>query len=279
MAFDSAGGRVVLFGGTDGLVRADTWQYPGCPAFVDASVYGRLLFPPVCTQPASVLPQNPYNSTSFTMSRAASDRIFLSSTGGTPTSPGLGTSFSPLLVDEAIHINGAIALQGPYSPQPGITSPSLDAPIESNYVPIPSHEVTSLIPTGQSSVSFELYADSTVSGNVYGNTAVYLVRDCGIWLAGNNPIEINWIAYDDHVPIPRMPEFQVRTGLLSQLRADRHFGGATCLGHYFDTPATVMLSQDPPTGDGYYFLAKGISSTNCNSYGDSTLDAMPACSP
>ena len=126
-----------------------------------------------------------------------------------------------------------------------------------------------------------------MSGNVYGNTAVYLVRDCGIWLAGNNPLAINWIAYDDQVPSPLMPEFQVRTGRLLRLRADLGFGSATCLGHFFDTPATVTLAQDPPPGDGYYFLAERLRGTSCLSYGDSTLDpdsrdaldAMPECGP
>jgi len=287
MAYDSAHRQVVIFGGYGSDFLSDTWQYPGCGVFVDKSVYGRLLFPPFCTRDASVLPNNVYNSILFSMSRGANDRLFLSSVGGTQTGAGLGLSFSPLVVDDAIYINGVDVHPGPYSPEPGVPPFVLNVPIEWNFVALPPFELPiSMIPTGKSEVTVELLdPDRTVNGNVYGNTAVYLVRDCGIWLGvnnpipGNNPISINWITYDDQVGTLQAPVFDIRRGLISQLRADQNFSKAICLGRFTDTPATVMPADDPATGDGYYFVAKGISSVNCNSYGDSTLDTLPACGP
>jgi len=261
----------------------------GCgSSFVDQSAYGQLLFPPLCTRDASVLTQNIYSSTSLGMFAGSHDRFFLSSAGGAPTGQVLGSASSPLVVDDAVHINGLDAGLGPYTYQPGVPPFLLDVPIERNLAPLPSHEVTNLIPKGQSSVLFELL---DTQREIYGNTAVYLVRDCGIWLAGNNPTSMNWITHDDQVT-GISPEFDVRYGFLSNLRTDRNFSRATCLGRFFSTPATESL-PGPPLGEGYYYLARGVSmpgglqgcapqgygDCNCSLVPDprDALDALPVC--
>jgi hypothetical protein len=107
--------------------------------------------------------------------------------------------------------------------------------------------------------------------------------DCGIWLSGDGPTAINYVTHDDRIGgFP--PQFEVRYGLLSELRADRNFSRASCMGHFFDTPGTDTLPS-PTAGDGYYYLARGLSSCVAQGHGDSTvvpdprdaLDAMSTC--
>jgi hypothetical protein len=284
IAVDGSGNAYVtgyFFGTADfgayTLTAPGTYDYfvtklRGCGlSFVDDPSYGSLLFAPFCTTSASGLPQNVYNSTSLALLRATNDRFFLSSAG---------TQFSPLAVDDAVHINGADAGLGPYNLQPGVPPYLYDMPIESNLVPLAARDETTLIPFGKSTVLFELLDTQRV---IYGNTAVYLVQDCGIWLSGNGPTAINYVTHDDQVAgFP--PQFDVRYGLLSQLRADRNFSRASCLGHFFNTPGTDML-PNPAVGDGYYYLARGLSSCVAQGYGASTLlpdpratlNAQPTC--
>jgi hypothetical protein len=67
--------------------------------------------------------------------------------------------------------------------------------------------------------------------------------------------------------------FDVATGLLSDLQADRDFDQATCLGTFSGNPATD--DSTPPVGDGYYYLARGLSCCTTQGYGDSTLTPDP----
>jgi hypothetical protein len=152
--------------------------------------------------------------------------------------------------------------------------------MDDTLVSLPPHDVTALIPPGSSAVTFDLLATQRT---IYGNTAVYLMADCGFSI-GQGGVTIRFASHDDQVPSDQPPEFDVRYGLLSQLRADKDYSHAVCLGHFFDTPAAPTL-PNPPAGEGYYFLARGLSSAACNNYGDSTLipdprrtlDGAPAC--
>jgi hypothetical protein len=249
----------------------------GCGPFVDASAYGQLLFPPLCTQGPDVFLQNIYDSISLTMLRGQHDAFFLSSVGGVPSPLALGPSFAPLVVDDAVHINGVDAGLGPYTDQPEVPPILPGIPIESNLVPLPPPDVTSLIPQGLNRNVFELFD----TDGFFGHTAVYLVRDCGIWLSGNLQTAINWVSHDDQVT-GTSPQFEVRYGLISNLQADRNYSRVMCLGLFYSTPA-MDLRPLPPLGDGYYYLARGFSS--CKTYGDSSLtpdpraflDTLPSC--
>jgi len=273
MAYDSLRGRVVLFGGSNGYnsYLGDTWVYSECGYASGSSPYGRLLFPPLCTGDAAGLTEDVYDGGQVAIPRGAHDSFYLSSSG---------TSFTPLVVDDAVRINGQDSGLGPYERQAGVPPFTPNVPIEHNLIPLPAHDVTDLIPPGTSIVTFELL---DTDRGIYGHTAVYLVADCGIWLAGNSPTTINWITHDDQIA-GTPPEFDAQYGLLSQLKADRNYSGAACLGHFNDTPATDAL-PNPAVGDGYYYLVRGVSSCMAQGYGDSSLvpdprdalDVLPIC--
>jgi len=279
--------------GTDdviiGAYQYDNGQTDEGRAFVYESVcgisagqgpYGQLLFPPLCTRDASALSADVYDSTALTMIRSERDRFFLSASGGVTSGVVLGDIFAPLIVDDAVHINGTGSGLGPYTFQSDVPPFRLGVPIESNLMPLPPHDVTSVIPLGPSTVLFELLDTQRA---IYGHTAVYLIQDCGIWLSGRAPTVINWITHDDEIAsVP--PEFDARYGLLSELKEDRNFSRAMCLGVFTDTPASDSV-PDPTAGDGYYYLVRGVSSCTAQGYGDSSLipdprdalDALPIC--
>lgn len=246
-------------------------EFRRCPTFLDQSTYGLLLFPPQCTRSSATLAQDSYATMALAFSRGPNDRFYLASDG---------MHFAPLVADDLVHVNGIDSGLGPYSDQPGVPPFPLDVPIERNLVPLPAKEVTSALPLGLNTNIFELLdSDRTI----YGNTAVYLVRDCGIVSSGNNPISLRWISHDDEIA-GTSPQFDARYGLLSQLKVDRTFGRAGCLGRFAATPASLTLPT-PALGDGYYYLVRGISSCTAQGYGDSTLvpdprdalDALPIC--
>jgi hypothetical protein len=141
------------------------------------------------------------------------DTFYLSSKGGTVfDAPLLGSPFSPLAVDDVARINGVnTSLGQPYGYQPDHPPVLLGPPIEANFVPQAEMSIT--LPVGKSTVLFELL---DVVHDYYGHTAIYLVRDCGIWLTGANPTSINWISHE-HKVSGTPPEFEVRWGVLSQL--------------------------------------------------------------
>ena len=276
--FDPGPGAYDLTSGSN--LEAFTLKLNNCDFFIDRSAYGQLLFPPLCNRDASYLNFDVYDSISLDMFRSDRDRFFLSSSGGEPTAEGLGPAFTPLVVDNAMRVNGLDSGLGPYSYQPGVPPLLLGLPTEFDFVPLPPREVTDLIAPGEGTALFELLDTDRAA---HGHTAVYLVRDCGIVTAGNAPMAINWVSHDDQVA-GTPPEFEIRYGLISNLRADRNFDRVACLGHYDDTPATVTR-PDPPLGDGYYYLARGLSGCIAQGYGDSglvpdprdALDALAAC--
>jgi hypothetical protein len=233
--------------------------------------YGVLLFPERCTRDAGGVVKGTYDSKVLSIAVGVHDSFYLSSDGH---------HFSPLIVDDAVRIEGLGIGLGPYLPRNWVPPYSVGVPISSNLIPLPAHEVGDFFPEGQSTLFFELV---DTQSEIYGNTDVYLVRDCGLWMDGSAPTAINWLSHDDEIAgTPR--EFEIRFGLLSHLRTDADFSRASCLGHFLDTPAIDTLSE-PPSGDGYYYLARGLSSCVLQGYGDSSLapdlrdplDTLPTC--
>jgi len=68
------------------------------------------------------------------------------------------------------------------------------------------------------------------------------------------------------------PPSRLVSGSLSQLRASGSFAGTTCVGSYPSTPSQLPPGN-PPSGDGWYFLARGGS--QCASYRDSGRSPDP----
>ena len=238
------------------------------------AIYGALLFPSLCTQDASVLPGGPgdpylYNNLLLPFFTNPADRFYLSSTSD---------AFAPLVVDDSLHVNSVDSGLGPYSFESGVPPFKMGQPIEENLIPEPAQEVTSLIPEGHSVVLFELI---DTQREIYGNTAVFLVQDCGIHLEQDASTLIHYVTHDDQVAsLP--PNFDIRSGLLSELHADRDFSRAACIGAFANTPA-LDGRPDPAPGNGYYYLARGLSSCVAQGYGfgkgpDPDLRALlPAC--
>ena len=258
MAYDSARERVVLFGGSNAYYRLnDTWEYSMCAASEQRG-YGMHLFDPLCTRDASGLPQVVYNSGSFGIFKGPNDGFFLSSQA---------KQFSPLVVEDTVHINGFDSDLGPYSFQPGIPPYLVGVPIDRNVQPLPAHDVTSFVPAGSSSVFFELL---DTRGAIYGNTALYLVRDCGIWLDKDTTgrTRLNWVSRQVQVG-GSQSNLDVVSGRLSQLRADGNFSRSCFLGTYLNTTQVVDTRSAPPVGDGYYYLESGTCASPIG-YGNSS---------
>ncbi len=251
-----------------------------CGAFTDRSLYGRLVFKRRCTEDASGLPGAPgtpyvYESAVVRFHRNPADTLFLSSDGN---------DFAPIAVDDELHIDGLDSGLGPFGLQPGVPPFLFDVPIERNVVPEPPLDVTGLLPLGTSSVLFETV---DLDRAVVGHTPVYLVIDCGLIVDGRGPTAFRFVSHDDTVlglPI----DFDVRGGALSDLRSDRGFARAACLGRFSSNPAQDPL-PDPPPGDGWYYLARSLATANACSargYGEAhgldpdpreTLDSTAAC--
>jgi hypothetical protein len=269
--------QVTSFGATTltsvGLEDVFVAKLGGCgPPFATDPSYGQLVFGSSCTQDASGLTQDLYSGVFLPVLRSTNDRFYLSSKG---------TDFLPLAVDDVMRINGVDSGLGPYTPQPGVPPFLYGAPIDYNLVPEAPQEVTSLIPTNPASIPFRAL---DTDREIYGKTAVYLVRDCGIVVRGKDPMTTRFLAHDDAVA-GLEPEFDVRYGSLSELRADRDFSRASCLDRFLVNPVSDSL-PDPAPGDGRYYLARGLSSCIVQGHGDSrgpvpdprdALDALPAC--
>jgi hypothetical protein len=73
---------------------------------------------------------------------------------------------------------------------------------------------------------------------------------------------------------PDSSAFNVVTGYLSDLLADKDFSQATCVGTYPASPA-VDVWPEPSVGDGRYYLAGGLTSCVLVQYGDSSLTPDP----
>jgi Neuraminidase (sialidase) len=85
---------------------------------------------------------------------------------------------------------------------------------------------------------------------------------CCLFLQNTGPTMIHYC------PAP----FGIAAGLLSELGSGGDFSQATCLGSFTESPIADPLGN-PPIGDGWYYLARGVDS--CPSYGDSSLDPDP----
>jgi len=258
---DPGPGTYVLDSGT--WTQTYVLKLSACGGFIDTRAYGRLLFPPLCTRDASELPGGPgepqiYDSTTARMHRGVADTFYLSSHG---------TSFRPLVVDEEVNVNGVDSGLGPYDYQPGVPPFVHGTPIENNLAPLPAYDITSLIPLGPSPVLFE-FVDT--QREIYGNTAVYLVRDCGIYL---DATAINWVSHDVDV-VGLQSNLDVVSGLISELRADQDFSRACGLGSFIDTTQAVDQRPDPSPGDGYYYLVSGTCASDIG-FGDSSLVPDP----
>jgi hypothetical protein len=76
--------------------------------------------------------------------------------------------------------------------------------------------------------------------------------------------------------------FDIVKGLVSDLRTSGTFALAACFGSFTSTPVTD--SEVPPSGDAFYYLARGRNCCAAEGYGDSTIvpdprDALNASSP
>jgi len=260
----------------------DSWvaRLDRCGTFTDRSPYGRLVFAPMCTADAGDLPGAPgtpqaYGAAHLGVCRNAADRIFLSSAGD---------RFASLIVDDALYVGGVDAGLGPYDPQAGVPPLVYDVPIERNLVPVPPREITDLVPLGSSDVSFEAVDLDRV---ILGRTPVYLVADCGLVVGGRGPTTFRFVSHDDDF-LGTATDFDVRGGLLSELRSDGGFSRVECVGRFLSSPAQDPW-PDPPAGDGRYYLARALAAINAceaRGYGEAegldpdprnALDPLAAC--
>ncbi|MCP3979007.1 MAG: exo-alpha-sialidase, partial [bacterium] len=232
-----------------------------CSAFVDRPGYGTLLFPPRCSRSAGDLTQDPYDVKQLAIQPGELDEFYLSADGA---------SFAGLVVDDRFHIDGVDCGPGGYVPRG--SELLLDVPIEYNWIPEPPHEVTDCIPAGTGPVSFECFDTDRL---IYGHTALYLLRDCGI-RAGTNELgqtELGWISHDVEVG-GMQSDLEAVTGSLSDLRTHGDFSAAVCLGVFADTTRVTDTRPDPTAGDGWYYLVRGTCANEIG-YGRSTLTPDP----
>jgi hypothetical protein len=208
---------------------------------------------------ASTLTQDTYDSTATGVSRGSNDAYYLSSGGA---------SFTPLVVDDAVECDGIDSGLGPYDYQPGVPPFVYNAPIDHSLVPLPPHDVTGLIPSGPNRLQFELLDSDRVA---YGNTAVYLIRDCGIWIDDSvmGEIQLHWVSHDVDVG-DLQSNLDVVSGMFSELRVDGDFSRACDLGSFLDTTQAVDGRAAPPPGDGYYYLISGTCAQPIG-YGNSSV--------
>jgi hypothetical protein len=81
---------------------------------------------------------------------------------------------------------------------------------------------------------------------------------------------VDWESYPelrlawDHQP---STSYDVAGGLLSELRADSGTRSAGCIADDLDWPRLVDARDDPPSGDGYYFLVRSEGLCGNSSYG------------
>jgi hypothetical protein len=238
--------------------------------------YGKLLFNRHCTRDAGGLPGGPgepyvYDSKTLGIYKGTHDRFYLSSDG---------MSFAPLVVDEAIHINGIDCGLGPFEYQPGVPPFVYDVPIEENVVPRPAHAIADeLMGVGPGQYTFELL---DTQREIYGNTVIHLVRDCGIYLEKEEHVTINWVSHDVEIE-GLQSNLDVVSGLLAELHEDGDFFHVCFLGSFIDTTQAVDARADPPPGDGYYYLVAGTCASPIG-FGDSSLvpdprDVLPVTYP
>jgi hypothetical protein len=247
--------------GTDGDILIA--RMSSCRLFIDESAYGRLLFAPRCSEDASSFVDDVYDTVAVRVDRGANDFFYLSSED-------LG--FAPLAGDDEIHIEGVDSGFGPYEHQPahqGGPPYPLDIAIEGIWVPQLADDAgpgPGLIPGGSTEVLFELL---DADREICGNTALYLIRDCGIYTEKAASTTLHWVSYA--VEVDSLPsDLDVVSGTISELRGDAGFARACFLGSFIDTEQVVDTRPDPPAGEGYYYLIDGTCGQLIG-YGDSSL--------
>lgn len=122
-------------------------------------------------------------------------------------------------------------------------------------------------------------ADTDFSGCVTEADLEILVDDCSLVVGGPSQTTISLVSHEDLIA-EEPTEFDVVAGRLSDLREDRGFVRATCVGTFTTTGSDSM--PHPSTGDGRYYLARGFG--GCMGYGESTgtpdpRDDLAAASP
>lgn len=238
--------------------------------------YGKLLFNLLCTRDAAELPGGPgepyaYDSRTLGIHKGTFDRFYLSSDS---------KSYAPLVVDEAMHLDGVDCGLGPIVYQDGVPPFVYDVPIEENVVPVPAHRIEDgMLLVGSNQCLFELV---DTQREIYGNTAIYLVRDCGIYLEKGENVIINWVSHDVEIE-GLQSDIEVVSGFLSELHADGDFFHVCHMGLFVDTTQAVDTRPDPPLGDGYYYLMAGTCASPIG-FGDSSLvpdprDVLPVTYP
>lgn len=113
-----------------------------------------------------------------------------------------------------------------------------------------------------------------------GNSATYVSKlrlTPGIEMQGEYPVEISFRPYCDQA------SFDVALGFLSDLREDEGYYRAGCLGVFVQNPAEEYL-PNPPEGDAWYYLARGLNDCLSDGYGDSSIvpdprDELASASP
>jgi hypothetical protein len=244
---------------------ATTWALELCGSFSPLGHYGNPISPPLCTRDSDTLSGDLFYSEALGLLRSPNDSFYLSAEAD---------GFAPLVVDDAVDMDGSSTGLGPYGVQPGVPPFKLGVPIEENLVPLPAHDVTDLVPLGQNSVLFQ-FLDT--QGEIYGNTPLYLVRDCGIYLEKGVSTTLNWVSHDVEIN-GLQSDLNVATGLLSEFLADQDFSRACILGSFIDTTQAEDTRPDPPVGDGYYYLVSGTCAKPIG-YGDSSAGPRKGLPP
>ena len=104
------------------------------------------------------------------------------------------------------------------------------------------------------------------NGNYSGSAYVFSLVGCSITVTDDGTGTLIWFT-------PESSEFEVVSGLLSELLADGGFSRTACLGTFSTSPAVDTL-PGPDPGDARYYLANGPSCMSAG-YGDSSVVPDP----
>jgi hypothetical protein len=123
--------------------------------------------------------------------------------------------------------------------------------------------------------------DEDVYTNDTRNFALDEVKN--LLLSGANPAVLSWDSQDAEFGADT--SYDIVSGLISELSFDEDFSGSACLvDDHPDTPYNDMR-ENPPKGDGYYYLVRSQNADGAGSFGDGTghpnardtLDEAPPC--
>jgi hypothetical protein len=263
----------------DPLLKARLAEFTvPCGTVATSSRYGPSLSPPRCTRDAGELVDAVYDRVAVGVHRRPGERFFLSSED---------MGFQSVIVDDVVHCGGEDVGLGPYGTRAGVPPFLMDVPLYRNLIPQPAHDVTDLIPDHPPGIIFELL---DTGGFIYGNTALYLVRDCGLvvdtartnhWPSGRT--RLRWVSHATEVDgLPN--DLEIVSGRLSELRADRGLARACRIASVTDATEWLDTVSTPPPQDGDYYLASGNNFCALLGYGYATpgprdLVAPPPCLP